>query len=697
MEKFPELQEHFNILKMDEGYIDYFNKFARSTLRSNPIYMKEVMEYLLTIAEERNYAICKAWCLIWLGWYYFDVSNYDKAIEFHTEGNRIFTELDNAEGIIASCNSLLSDYSQIGLYDMSIEWGLLGITTAEREKDYTTLPSILVNTGVVYISLEYYNEAKELLEQLNVLPYKLLPDTKVTWYQAMANVELHLGDLKQATIYIESGINIAKEEGYDLLLADILYVSAEVKAKQGRDMEAIKDFEEALKLSLKVNELNLASTILIKWSKYRISVKDYKGALENSLRARDITEQIKSKPLLLEVYKDLSDIYKLLGDFEKAMGFLELHSACQKDIFNNVSSISLAKMKNNQTLRQASVYKTLYKQIELISTIGRKLTANLNLDGILDIIYEEVNGLVKAEIFGMAIYKVDEEALDYELFIENNKKKDMGYVSISDEASLGAYCFRNKTDIFINDIDKEYSKYIPRIKRFDKLGTYPNSLIYCPLLIGERIVGFINIQSYKKNAYSLNDLNLLKALASYVAIAIENAGLFDRIQKIANYDYLTGLFNRREIFINGETAFYRCKRYGEKLCVAMIDLDGFKKINDIYGHNAGDIVIKMVAKIIKTSIRESDFAGRYGGDEFLVVLPHTNCKEAYALMERMRKAVEKHEIKYSSTTIINVTISVGIFQINENTVTFDEGVVASDAELYKSKEAGRNKVLYTKV
>jgi diguanylate cyclase (GGDEF)-like protein len=694
MGNFPEFQEHFNILRNDESYIEYFNELASSTFRINPIYLKGVMEYVLTISEEKNYPIAKSWCLGWLGWYYHDVSDYYKAIELHTECNRIFTEFDHAKGIIFSCNSLLADYSQIGLYDMSIEWGLLGIKIAEREKDNELLPVIIGNTGVAYISLGYYHEAKELFEQLNLLPYKIKPLTKAIWHQAMANVELHLDDLAQACLYLEKSIKVVKEEGFESLMGDILYVSAEIKAKQGRDEEAIEDFKRALDISLKNNDIELTSTILIKWSTYQTSVADYEGALINLLKARDTAEQTKLKPLLMEIYKGLSDIYKLLGNFEEALKFLELHSVCQKDMFNNVSSISLAKMKNSETKRQASVYKSLYKQIALISTIGQKLTSNLNLDSILDTVYKEINELLKAEVFGIAIYKENEKVLDYKLFIDKNKRVDMGSASISDETSFGAYCFRNKTDIIINDLSTEYMKYAPSLNVYAKLETSPSSLIYCPFFIEGKVIGCINIQSYDKNVYSINDLNLLKALGSYVAIAIKNASLFDTIQNIANYDSLTGLLNRREIFKYGETAFYRFKRYSEDLCVAMIDIDGFKKINDIYGHSAGDIVIKNVAEIIKTSIRASDFAGRYGGDEFLIVLPNFNSKNAYTVLERMRKAVEKCEIQYNDDISLNVTISIGLFQINKDTASFDSGVAASDIELYNSKNSGRNKVVY---
>jgi diguanylate cyclase (GGDEF)-like protein len=693
MECFPEFQEHFNLFKNDENYIDYFITFAHSALDTDLIYARDVMEYVLKISDEMNYSIGRAWCLSYLGWYYYYVSDYYKAIELHTEGNRIFTESNHAKGITFTCNSLLSDYSQLGLYDRAIEWGLLGISIAERENDHETLPVILGNTGVTYIDLEYYHEAKELFEQLNSLPYKIRPTIKGLWYQAMANIEYHLGNLEQAVSYLESGTEIAEEEKYEILKAEILYVSAEIKGKQGKDQEAIEDFKRALDISLKNNEMYLTSTILVKWSGYQISVTDYEGALANLLRAHNTAEQTKSKPLLLEIYKALSCTYKLSGNFQEALKYLELHCVCQREMFNNVSSLSLAKMKNSETKRQASAYKSLYNEIALISTIGQKLTSNLNLASILDTVYEEINGLLKAEVFGIAIYKENKGILDYKLFIDSNKRIDMGNIAISDETSFGAYCFRNKIDIIINDIEKEYTKYVSKLNTFDPSGGCTNSLIYCPLFIEDKAIGFISVQSYEKNVYSINDLNVLKALGSYVAIALKNASLFDTIQNIANYDSLTGLLNRREIFINGEMAFYRFKRYFEDLCVAMIDIDGFKKINDIYGHNAGDIVIKNVAEIIKTSIRVSDYAGRYGGDEFLVILPRTTSKNAYALLERMRKAVEECEIYYNDDIILKVTISVGLFQISKETATFDESVVYSDIELYKSKESGRNKVV----
>lgn len=693
MKEFVELQEHLDILKENEDHISYFNELAKSLLRTDPDYVKHLMESILAIANEKNYIISKAWCCIWLGWFYFDISNYDKAIELHTEGNRIFTEYGNAEGVIYSCNALLSDYTQIGLYDMSIEWGLLGITTAEKEKIYSSIPALLVNTAVAYIDLGAFTEAKELLEQLNVLPYQISLDTRIIWHQAMANVELHFENLPEAALYAEGGTEIAKLKGYDLLVPQMLLVGAQVKGKQGRDKEAVEDFETALELALKINDMDLSSTILLKWAKYQISVNDYEGALFHLHEARGIAEKTKSKRLLLEINKDLCDIYKLLGNFERSLEYLELHSACQKDIFNHASCMTLAKMKNDQAKRQASIYKSLYDQSALISKIGRELTSNLNLDSILDDIYEEVNGLMGAQIFGIALYKEEKDTLDFSLFIENDKRVDMGCVSVSDETSIGAYCFRNKTDIIINDTSREYIKYVSRTSSYKSTEKTPLSLIFCPLIIGDRALGIIGIQSYNKNAYSLNDLNIIKALSSYVAIAIENASLFNKIQKMANYDHLTGVLNRREIFKNGEISFYKYKKYGENICIAMIDIDRFKKINDVFGHNAGDVVVTRVSEIIKTSIRESDFVGRYGGDEFLVVLPKTTIEEAYHVMDRLRRAIEKCEIPFNGTSIVNLTISVGIFEVNKETLTFNQGVDASDRELYKAKNAGKNTIM----
>ena len=165
--------------------------------------------------------------------------------------------------------------------------------------------------------------------------------------------------------------------------------------------------------------------------------------------------------------------------------------------------------------------------------------------------------------------------------------------------------------------------------------------------------------------------------------------LNDELEQISRIDRLTGLNNRgywEECFQN---EFYRCMRYQSVSSAIIFDIDHFKKVNDSYGHQAGDEVIRTVAKLTREMIRKTDAAGRYGGEEFVVFLPNTDAKSARIFAERLREKIENLKIQYDSLTL-NITISIGICEFHESFSTHEQWIEKADQAMYQSKHQGRN-------
>lgn len=157
------------------------------------------------------------------------------------------------------------------------------------------------------------------------------------------------------------------------------------------------------------------------------------------------------------------------------------------------------------------------------------------------------------------------------------------------------------------------------------------------------------------------------------------------LQELAIKDGLTNLYNHKHIHEILEANIKTVRRYSRTLSLLMIDIDNFKKVNDTYGHPFGDIVLAKVAGIIKETVRDSDIVGRYGGEEFIIILPETSSKEAFILGERVRKAIEEYEYDNG----VKVTISGGVSQLIENS---EQLIRDADQLLYKSKHTGKNKI-----
>jgi diguanylate cyclase (GGDEF)-like protein len=172
----------------------------------------------------------------------------------------------------------------------------------------------------------------------------------------------------------------------------------------------------------------------------------------------------------------------------------------------------------------------------------------------------------------------------------------------------------------------------------------------------------------------------------------ENSSMIKKLNQLSTTDVLTGLFNRRALndLLNLEIG--RAKRYCSDLSVMLCDIDKFKLVNDTHGHSAGDLALQTFSKALINTIRKSDIVGRYGGDEFMIILPETSLKGAKKLAEKIRSAVEDVELKLSNGNTIRLSTSIGVASCCAPMEDIDTIVARADTALYASKNTGRNKV-----
>lgn len=221
-----------------------------------------------------------------------------------------------------------------------------------------------------------------------------------------------------------------------------------------------------------------------------------------------------------------------------------------------------------------------------------------------------------------------------------------------------------------------------------KVGIFP--------LIGKgSLLGCIVAHS-KTDKLSEKEMSYLEQLSKQSSITIQRANTYAEVLQHATLDALTGLNNRRQFEARLKQEVSTAQRQDKPLCAMMIDVDFFKKVNDTYGHIAGDCVLKNIASVIKKELREYDIASRYGGEEFAILLPFTKIEEACAVAQRLRQAVENTTIeipneKGDATISVKKTISLGVHQYNESDSAQDLYEKA-DKALYEAKTHGRNKV-----
>ncbi|MFL6258995.1 MAG: diguanylate cyclase [Thermoanaerobaculia bacterium] len=233
-----------------------------------------------------------------------------------------------------------------------------------------------------------------------------------------------------------------------------------------------------------------------------------------------------------------------------------------------------------------------------------------------------------------------------------------------------------------------------RSPAFAHHGPEPDGLAV-PLLGQERLIGVLVVgRKEGSRAWPAEELDLMSLLAHHVATVFENARLFES----ATYEGLTGLLRREAILEQLDRELERAARYGRPLTIAMADLDHFKEVNDRHGHLAGDSLLRRLAQILAGGLRSTDWIGRYGGEEFLLVLPETGMEGAAAVAEKIRDRVQGTLVPLDDGTPVHVTVSIGLASLDAvagpspGKVTGRDLIAAADRSLYAAKNAGRNRV-----
>lgn len=332
--------------------------------------------------------------------------------------------------------------------------------------------------------------------------------------------------------------------------------------------------------------------------------------------------------------------------------------------------------------RKIEILTSLYK-------IGKLLTSTLNTEDLLKLVMDKVGELLSANNWSLMLLDETKQELYFEIVVGESSDKLKG-LRIKAEQGIAGWVANHKGSVLIKDVSKD-SRFLPSIDNISGFKTH--SLICTPLICRDKVLGVIELVNKKiGEEFTEEDLEILKHLSDYIAIAIDNARNFEKIQELTIKDDLTCLYNTRFFHDMLEREIKRSMRKRRELSLIFMDLDHFKEVNDTHGHLCGSKLLKEIAKIIMESVRNIDIPIRYGGDEFVIILPETSKECAKNVAERILNNIRNTNFLKEENLNLKLTASIGYATFPDDAKDKTELIKMADNAMYRVKNSTRNNI-----
>ncbi len=325
--------------------------------------------------------------------------------------------------------------------------------------------------------------------------------------------------------------------------------------------------------------------------------------------------------------------------------------------------------------------------LEAFTEIGKALTGTLQLDSVLELIMVKVGELLAPTHWSLLLLDVNSTDLIF-IVARGTAAAHLQGKRLKHGEGLAGQAVVSGESIFVADVRDD-----PRFSdRFDRdSGFETRSVLAVPLRVRDRCLGAIElVNGAEGRPFNHEDLRTLSAMADYAAIAIDNARNFARIQELTVVDEHTGLYNARHLRAVLAAEVARAVRFRHPISLVFFDLDRFKTVNDTHGHLVGSEVLREIGTVLKEVLRATDVPTRYGGDEFVVVLPETDPAAALQAAGRWRQALSQHP--FAAERNLAITASFGVATFPDHAATAELLLAAADSAMYRAKAAGRNAV-----
>ncbi len=496
-----------------------------------------------------------------------------------------------------------------------------------------------------------------------------------------------LGRMEEAQSAAMSALALARELNDPFSQIAALRVLADIHA--GNALSVLQYLREALMIAATIDGYIVPGELLDAVAREYAAVGDFARAYEFSVQANAARDRTKSQEAT-----NRAIAMQVQHQTQRAQTEGEHHR-----------QLAAAEAQRAEVLAQTSA------TLSHLSAIGQEITAQLDASAVFRALDRHVHGLLDSTHFSIFLLEADGDFLHCAFGVEMGLPLPSMRIALSDTSFNTARCVRERDEILIEIEDKsDTPNLIP--------GTLPTlTLLFAPLMVGERVLGVMTVQSMLPRAYGERERLIFRTLCAYGAIALDNAAAqaqlleknleleraYKALEEVSLTDQLTGLRNRRFFLQHVESDVALSLRGydgGEPgtdsdLVFYMVDLDHFKEVNDRYGHAAGDSVLVQMKDRLREVFRESDYLVRWGGEEFLVLARATDRSGAHVVAERIRHAVSSRDFVLPDGTPLARTCSIGFAcypftPSHPRLMSWSQVVELADVGLYISKHSGRD-------
>ncbi|MEO6612511.1 MAG: ATP-binding protein [Chitinophagaceae bacterium] len=556
--------------------IDDLNNKAWEVHITQPKLGLELSTEAKKLSEEYNYPAGLAYAIRNMGVSHRYLSNLETATTLSFQAKDMFSELGDKSGEAQSYVSIGALYYYMGDIERSLDFFLKGLRSSEDAGNIEARAYALNGAGYVYgVILGDRKKGLEFLEKALTLSkeIKASSDLQPRVLDCMAEIYLNDGQMEKAYDASFQCLRLSEQSSQKIMKGDALFTIGNLFLKQNRLEESQEYFSRSLvnsrEISYKVGEADC----LLHLGKISFLQQDAGKAKAHFLESLKVAEDIKAKAMIYKAHEALAELYESEKDIQSFVQHYKLYHKYKSEVFkdeqeskqkylniqyemerlqkeaeiNRLTNVVM-KEKNDELEKKTEQLEQSYNSVSVLSKIGRDITSTLDLDTILNTVYENVNELMDATVFGIGIYKPEEEAIEYRLAIEQGKRFQPYERKMGDKTQLAVWCIENNKEVFINDIQKDFSNYLQDIDYTVPTSVIledgstpqnPHSLIYLPLQVKDKIIGLISVQSYENDAYTRHHLDILKTLASYTSAALFNAQSYASLQSALNELKLT--------------------------------------------------------------------------------------------------------------------------------------------------------------